>query len=365
MSHPGPRHLGHISYGIFCIHLPVLHLVMRITGYDLFDGHLPQIFTLTLVISLLAAEVLYRTVELPFMRLKDRGPGSAPRASARREGDEHQVVGPGPRTGPPVRVAPGPEEVGEGSDADQPTDEPHPGLSQPATDRGAEGDTAQGTDHTGPTRQEPPATTPPTRRIAGRTARGPRAGMWRDLPSVVPAPGTVRRGPGRAGLRSPPPTGRHGPDRTEPPPSRPYRLSATPAATRRRRWRGVQSLPAWRATRRWRSAAAPGPRRAWRARPAGAPGSTLPRWRARVVPTAVAPPITSVSGVDTELPSARTEFSPASSETRSSAVQGLASTVRMSYSSTALATRAVSVVRPSTSTGGRSRTARSAPTGRA
>ena len=82
MSHPGPRHLGHISYGIFCIHLPVLHLVMWITGYDLFDGHLPQIFTLTLVISVLAAEVLYRTVELPFMRLKDRGPGSAPRASA-------------------------------------------------------------------------------------------------------------------------------------------------------------------------------------------------------------------------------------------------------------------------------------------
>jgi peptidoglycan/LPS O-acetylase OafA/YrhL len=82
MSHPALRHLGHISYGIFCIHLPVLHFVMWITGYRLFDGHLPQIFTLTLVVSLAAAEVLHRTVELPFMRLKNRGPGSATTASA-------------------------------------------------------------------------------------------------------------------------------------------------------------------------------------------------------------------------------------------------------------------------------------------
>lgn len=73
MSHPVPRHLGHISYGVFCIHLPVLHFVMWLTGYALFDGHALQIFGLTLLLSLLAAEGLYRLVELPAMRLRTLG----------------------------------------------------------------------------------------------------------------------------------------------------------------------------------------------------------------------------------------------------------------------------------------------------
>jgi peptidoglycan/LPS O-acetylase OafA/YrhL len=64
------RHLGHISYGIFCIHLPVLHLVMWVTGYELFRGHGPQIWLLTVLISVGAAELIYRLVEKPAMRLK-------------------------------------------------------------------------------------------------------------------------------------------------------------------------------------------------------------------------------------------------------------------------------------------------------
>lgn len=83
MSHPFLRHLGHISYGIFCIHLPVLHFVMWQTGYELFDGHFFQIYGLTLVLSLLAAEVLYRLVELPCQRLKDLGRRSAATTTAR------------------------------------------------------------------------------------------------------------------------------------------------------------------------------------------------------------------------------------------------------------------------------------------
>ena len=63
------RHLGHISYGVFCIHLPVLHLVMSLTGYPLFQGHLLEVLALTTVLSLLAAEALYRLVERPFMNL--------------------------------------------------------------------------------------------------------------------------------------------------------------------------------------------------------------------------------------------------------------------------------------------------------
>ena len=33
-----------ISYGFFCLHLPVLHLVMWVTGWELFDGHCLQIW---------------------------------------------------------------------------------------------------------------------------------------------------------------------------------------------------------------------------------------------------------------------------------------------------------------------------------
>lgn len=62
------RHLGHISYGVFCIHLPVLHFVMWATGFELFQGNLLPILALTTALSLLLAEVLYRCVELPFMR---------------------------------------------------------------------------------------------------------------------------------------------------------------------------------------------------------------------------------------------------------------------------------------------------------
>lgn len=74
MSHPVPRHLGHISYSVFCIHLVVLHFVMWVTPYDLFIGtNGPQVLALTLLITLPLAELLYRFVELPAMRLRRVG----------------------------------------------------------------------------------------------------------------------------------------------------------------------------------------------------------------------------------------------------------------------------------------------------
>lgn len=92
-SHPGTtyhrvmssaplRHLGRTSYSMFCIHLLILHLVRWMTDYELFTGDMLRIFVLTLALTLVASEVLYRVVELPFMRLKDRGPGAAVRSSA-------------------------------------------------------------------------------------------------------------------------------------------------------------------------------------------------------------------------------------------------------------------------------------------
>ena len=87
MSAPLLRHLGHISFSTFCIHLPLLQLVTAVTGYDLFDGHGLQIWALTLALSLAASEVLYRLVEKPGMRLKDlhrpgAGSGGQPRSEA-------------------------------------------------------------------------------------------------------------------------------------------------------------------------------------------------------------------------------------------------------------------------------------------
>jgi peptidoglycan/LPS O-acetylase OafA/YrhL len=66
-----PRHLGLISYSTFCIHLPLLTVVMSATGTQLFEGHGLRVWTITVVLSLAASEVLYRLVERPGMRLKN------------------------------------------------------------------------------------------------------------------------------------------------------------------------------------------------------------------------------------------------------------------------------------------------------
>lgn len=73
------RHLGHLSYGLFCVHLVVLELVARWRGIELFGGRGVELLVLTLAVSLLVSEVLYRVVERPLMRLKDLG---GPRSSS-------------------------------------------------------------------------------------------------------------------------------------------------------------------------------------------------------------------------------------------------------------------------------------------
>lgn len=69
-SHHWSRHLGFISYGFFCLHLPVLHLVIWVTPWNLFEGHLVGIWLTGLLGSLVAAELAYRLVEGPTMRLR-------------------------------------------------------------------------------------------------------------------------------------------------------------------------------------------------------------------------------------------------------------------------------------------------------
>ncbi len=82
MSHAVPRHLGVISYGIFALHLPVLHLVMHLTGWTLFEVDLVPLWLLTLAASLVVAEVAYRLVERPALRLKNLRPPRVRRGSA-------------------------------------------------------------------------------------------------------------------------------------------------------------------------------------------------------------------------------------------------------------------------------------------
>lgn len=69
----GPlRHLGRISYGVFCIHLSVLALIYAVTDYTVFGGDGWAVWGLTLVLSVPAAELLYRLIEVPSGRFSDR-----------------------------------------------------------------------------------------------------------------------------------------------------------------------------------------------------------------------------------------------------------------------------------------------------
>jgi peptidoglycan/LPS O-acetylase OafA/YrhL len=80
------RRLGHISYAVFCLHLVVLHFVMWVTPYEIFVGsNGPQVLGLTLLITLPLAELLYRLVERPAMRLRNvgRSTPAATRATAK------------------------------------------------------------------------------------------------------------------------------------------------------------------------------------------------------------------------------------------------------------------------------------------
>ena len=81
------RHLGHISYGIFCIHLAVLAGIYEVTDYTVFRGDTLQVWLLAVALSVLAGELLYRVVELPTSRISDRwrreeSVASAPRTAA-------------------------------------------------------------------------------------------------------------------------------------------------------------------------------------------------------------------------------------------------------------------------------------------
>lgn len=75
------RHLGLTSYSLFCLHLLLLDLVAPALGYELFGGHFWPVWLITVAVSLAAAEVAYRWVERPAMRLKRTFPLRGARAA--------------------------------------------------------------------------------------------------------------------------------------------------------------------------------------------------------------------------------------------------------------------------------------------
>ncbi|MBM7515259.1 acyltransferase family protein [Nocardioides nitrophenolicus] len=70
LSAPALRHLGLTSYSLFCLHLVLLDALAPRLGFGLFQGHGLVLWLLTVAVSLVAAELAYRLVERPAMRLK-------------------------------------------------------------------------------------------------------------------------------------------------------------------------------------------------------------------------------------------------------------------------------------------------------
>jgi peptidoglycan/LPS O-acetylase OafA/YrhL len=66
------RHLGHVSYSIFCTHLIVLALLQERMDYELFSGRFPLMWVLTLGLTLAVSELTYWLVERPGMSLARR-----------------------------------------------------------------------------------------------------------------------------------------------------------------------------------------------------------------------------------------------------------------------------------------------------
>lgn len=83
LANPIPRHVGHLSYGVFCVHLVLLELIADWRNVSLFEGRTWELFGLTLLASLLVAELLYRGVERPSQRLRNlRSPRSTSAAAS-------------------------------------------------------------------------------------------------------------------------------------------------------------------------------------------------------------------------------------------------------------------------------------------
>lgn len=87
LSQPWARHLGHISYSVFLVHMGMIQLVMWVFDLPEFGGHFVEILALSLLASIVVAEALYRLVERPLTRVghrSTRDPRTTPSAPSAR-----------------------------------------------------------------------------------------------------------------------------------------------------------------------------------------------------------------------------------------------------------------------------------------
>lgn len=68
LSTPFMQWLGKISYELFLVHVMLLELAMNILGYETFTGSILFAFTTTMLLSVPAAWLLYRLLEVPLKR---------------------------------------------------------------------------------------------------------------------------------------------------------------------------------------------------------------------------------------------------------------------------------------------------------
>jgi peptidoglycan/LPS O-acetylase OafA/YrhL len=66
------RHLGHLSYSIFCLHLIVLALLLERIEYELFSGRFATTWLITMAATLVLSELTYCLVERPAMSFGGR-----------------------------------------------------------------------------------------------------------------------------------------------------------------------------------------------------------------------------------------------------------------------------------------------------
>ncbi|MFW6774677.1 acyltransferase family protein [Nocardioides sp. CPCC 205120] len=69
LGHAAPRRLGAISYAVFCLHLPIIHLVFFATGWEFFEGRFLAVWVLTAGLTWVASEAAYRWIEVPAQRI--------------------------------------------------------------------------------------------------------------------------------------------------------------------------------------------------------------------------------------------------------------------------------------------------------
>jgi peptidoglycan/LPS O-acetylase OafA/YrhL len=77
LAHGSLRWLGEISYSIFLIHVLVLDFAFSFLDWTLFTGSFLGVFATVLPVSVALAALLYRFVERPAMRWRDRPPTRA------------------------------------------------------------------------------------------------------------------------------------------------------------------------------------------------------------------------------------------------------------------------------------------------